>query len=213
MIFEDLVAAVGDEPLFETGLLLAGDVDAADVRRQLSRWVGAGKVVQLRRGLYALAPPYRKTEPHPYLVANRLVRPSYVSCQTVLAATGLIPEHVPVTVSVTTGRPGRWSTAFGDYVYRHVKPDLFFGYFAAPGWNGSPLLAASPEKALLDLAYLDLGEAALEVLVELRLQNLDRLDLERLQELAEHTGVARLRRVAERVAALAAAERVEYESL
>ena len=32
---------VGDEPAFETGLLLAGDVSASGVRRQLSRWMKA----------------------------------------------------------------------------------------------------------------------------------------------------------------------------
>ncbi len=35
---ERLIEIVGDEPVFETGLLLAGDVDRANVRRQLSRW-------------------------------------------------------------------------------------------------------------------------------------------------------------------------------
>ncbi len=35
MEFKDLVRIVGDEPVFETSLLLAGNVDPADVRRQL----------------------------------------------------------------------------------------------------------------------------------------------------------------------------------
>ncbi|RME91459.1 MAG: hypothetical protein D6770_00340 [Anaerolineae bacterium] len=52
MEFSRLLELVGDEPLFEAGLLLTGDVDPNDVRRQLSRWVKAGWVVQLRRGLY-----------------------------------------------------------------------------------------------------------------------------------------------------------------
>ena len=73
MRFEDLLGVVGDEPVFEPGLLLAGDVDSADVRRQLSRWTRAGRLYQLRRGLYALAPPYQKVRPHPFLVANRMV--------------------------------------------------------------------------------------------------------------------------------------------
>ena len=59
MEFQELLHVVGDEPLFETGLLLAGDVNPDNVRRQLSRWTAAGKLYQLRRGLYALAPPYQ----------------------------------------------------------------------------------------------------------------------------------------------------------
>ncbi len=37
MEFSNLVKIVGDEPVFETGLLFAGEVDPRDVRRQLSR--------------------------------------------------------------------------------------------------------------------------------------------------------------------------------
>ncbi|HEC35357.1 MAG TPA: hypothetical protein ENI39_02345, partial [Anaerolineae bacterium] len=72
MDFNRSLRIVGDEPVFETGLLLAGDVDPRHVRRQLSRWTRAGRLYQLRRGLYALAPPYQKTRPHPFLVANRI---------------------------------------------------------------------------------------------------------------------------------------------
>ena len=51
MKFERLLTLVGEQPLFETGLLLAGDVDPAHVQRQLSRWVRSGRIRQLRRGL------------------------------------------------------------------------------------------------------------------------------------------------------------------
>ena len=45
MKYEDLLALVGEEPLFETGLLLAGDVDPADVQQQLSRWTRASRLI------------------------------------------------------------------------------------------------------------------------------------------------------------------------
>src|SRR3954466_2221215 len=99
MKFEELLEIVADDPLFETGVLLAGDVDPANVHRQLSRWVRAGRLHQLRRGLYAVAPPFQKVRPHPFLIANRLVPGSYVSLQSVLANSSLIPESVPVTTS------------------------------------------------------------------------------------------------------------------
>src|SRR5574337_159426 len=89
MEFAKLVKLAADEPVFETGLLLAGNVDPRDVRRQLSRWTKAGRLYQLRRGLYALAPPFQKIKPHPFVVANRMVHSSYVSCQSALAHYGL----------------------------------------------------------------------------------------------------------------------------
>src|SRR6185369_8767235 len=105
MEFAKLLQIVGNEPVFETGLLLAGAVDPKDVRRQLSRWTKAGRLFQLRRGLYALAPPFQKIKPHPFVIANRLMPGSYVSNQSALAHYGLIPEYVPVVTSVTTARP------------------------------------------------------------------------------------------------------------
>ena len=94
MKFTSLLDIVGDEPVFETGLLLAGAIDPGNVRRQLSRWTKAGHLYQLRRGLYALAPPFQKVKPHPFVVANRLMPASYVSLQSALRHYGLIPDIV-----------------------------------------------------------------------------------------------------------------------
>jgi len=213
MDFEQLLRIVGDEPVFETGLLLAGGVDPRHVRRQLSRWVRAGRLYQLRRGLYALAPPYQKVKPHPFLIANRLARGSYVSLQSALAHYGLIPEYVPTVTSATTTRPGRWETPLGIFEFRHLKPALFFGYRRLDLGEGQAAFVATPEKALLDLIYLTPGGDAPEYLRELRLQNLDRLDLDALQRMTTRFDRPKMARAAERVAELARGEAEEYESV
>jgi len=213
MEFAELLSIVGDEPVFETGLLLAGEVDPADVRRQLSRWTKAGRLYQLRRGVYVLAPPHQKVKPHPFVVANALVRGSYVSLQAALAHYGLIPEYTPVVTSVTTGRPGRWETPLGVYAFRHVKASWFHGYRRLDVGRGQRAFVATPEKALLDLIYLEPGADRPAYLAELRLQALDRLDEERLARLAEESGSPKLRRAARSIATLARAEAAEYEAL
>ena len=213
MNFEDLLALVEEDPLFETGLLLAGDVDPGNIHRQLSRWVKAGRLQQLRRGLYAVAPPFQKTRPHPFLVANRLVPGSYVSLQSVLGHYSLIPESVPVTTSVTASRPGRWDTPLGTYDFRHLQPDLLTGFRRTALAGGMEALLASPEKALLDLVYLEPDADSPEYLAELRLQNMDQLDFAELRRLAEAMGKPKLRRAAERIARLAEIEAEEYRPL
>jgi predicted transcriptional regulator of viral defense system len=213
MEFERLIEIVSDEPVFQTSLLLAGDVDPANVQRQLSRWTKAGRIYQLRRGLYALAPPFQKVNPHPFLVANRLVQPSYVSLQSALATYGLIPEYVPVTTSVTTARPGRWDTPLGSYTFRHLKTELFWDYRSLEVSADQQAFAASPEKALLDLIYLEPGADSPDYLRELRLQNLEQLNVDRLQHQAERADSPKLQRAAARVAALARSEIAEYETL
>jgi len=179
-----MLEIVGNEPVFRTGLLLAGDVDPVHVRRQLGRWVKAGKVYQLRRGLYALAPPYQQTKPHPFLVANQLVRPSYTSLQSALAYYGLIPEYVPVTTSVTSYRPQELSTPLGEFQFKRVKKDRFFAFNLEDLGGGQSAYLAEPEKALLDLVYLRPGGETLSYLRSLRLQNLEVIDRSRLNEIA-----------------------------
>lgn len=212
MKYAQVLDIVGDAPVFETGLLLAGDVDAGDVRRQLSRWTAAGRLYQLRRGLYALAPPFQKVKPHPFVVANALVRASYVSLQAALAHYGLIPETTPGVTSVTTARPGQWETPFGQYAFHHIKATWWRGYRWMEVSAGQHAWIATPEKALLDLVYLEPGGDDPDYLAALRLHDLERLDLEALATLAD-AGGPKLQRAARAIAALAHIETSEYASL
>jgi len=80
MEFARLLEIVADEPVFESGLLLAGGVNPGDVRKQLSRWTKAGQLYQLRRGLYALAQEgvrERKSLKDVYEMARRRMDPAY----------------------------------------------------------------------------------------------------------------------------------------
>lgn len=77
MEFERLIGIVLDEPVFETGLLLAGDAGPNHIRRQLARWMKAGRLCQLGRGPYGMATPFQRVKPHPFTTANRLVRGFY----------------------------------------------------------------------------------------------------------------------------------------
>lgn len=211
MEFRKLLEIVGDEPVFETGLLLSGDVDPVDVRRQLSRWTKSGKVNQIRRGLYALAPLYRKRIPHPFVVANKILPASYVSLQSALAFYGMIPEYVPVTTSVTTQRPYRWETEFGIFDFRHLTRQYFFGYQVYDLGDRQQAFVARPEKALLDLIYLEPGGEEFAFLAELRLQNLGNLDWERGRNFVRRFDKPKLFRALENLIELADQE--EYEPL
>jgi predicted transcriptional regulator of viral defense system len=202
MKFDELLATASRQPFFETGLLLTGVVDPADVRRQLSRWVQAGRVIQLRRGLYSLAAPYQQTTPQPFLIANAMLPGSYVSLQSALAYYGLIPEYVAQTLSVTTQRPAHWPNALGDFRFQHIAQHLFFGYHQVAFATGQEAFIAFPEKALLDLVHLTPNGDDPAYLSGLRLQNLERLDKQRLQEFANRAGKPKGLRAAARILTL-----------
>lgn len=206
MKWEALLTLVSNEPLFSSALLLAGNASTRQVRLQLTRWANAGRVLQLRRGFYALAPPWRKVEPHPFLVANALQRGSYVSLQAALSFHGVIPEHVPVVTSVGPGRPETVHNPLGTFQFRHLAGALLFGYSQVEVAPRQFAFVASPEKALLDLVHLTPGADSAEYLRELRLQNPEAIDLSRLDELARRSARPKLIRAAGLIGPLLAAE-------
>lgn len=204
MEFRRLLSLVADEPVFSSSLLLSGNADERQLRLQLSRWVTTGRLLQVRRGLYALAPPWRKVEPHPFLVANLLRRGSYVSMQSALAWHSTIPEHVPVVTSVGAGRPGLASTPLGMFQHHFLAEKLRFGYAKTEVAAHQFAFVASPEKAVLDLVHLTPGADSEAYLRELRLQNPALFQRSALEGLARRSGKPKLIRAARMIVALLA---------
>ena len=209
MRWQQLQQIVQDQPLFETSLFLTGGVTRHQAQRQLSDWARAGKVVQLRRGVYALP----NQNPHPFVVANRLVPGSYVSLQMALAYYHLIPEHVAVVTNVTTQRPGSYENKFGRFTYRHIHPSLFYGLEYRLLAAGEYAYVAAPEKALLDLIHLRPQGDSAAYIESLRLQNLEILDIDRLHRFAERAGKPKWQRAARVIETIARREAAEYEPL
>ncbi len=192
MKLESLIKIVADEPVFSSSLLMAGEQSRANIQLQLARWGKAGKIIQIRRGLYVLASPYRKVQAHPFLLANSIRKASYVSLQSALSFHGMIPENVPTVTSVTTARPETVNTTEGAFIFKHIKKSLFNSYSRIEVADRQSVFIATPEKSLLDLIYLTPGGHTLQYLKELRLQNFERLDLNILKKLAVESGIPKL---------------------
>ena len=127
-------------------------------------------------------------------MANRLARPSYISLQSALSYYGLIPEHVASVTSVTTGRPHTLSNEFGRFLYRHIKTDFFFGFQDWQLSQTQSAFLATPEKAILDLLYLTPNSDDEAYIRELRLQNLEVIDSERLRQFIARANQPKLMR-------------------
>lgn len=213
MKFSELVDLVKDLPAFETGFLLSGDVNANYLRKQISLWVNSGKIVQLKRGLYTLAPPFQQVKPHPFFLANRLQPASYVSFQSALLYYGLIPEHVPVTTSATTKKTRFWETPPGTFSYRHIKVVWFNNYTRINLGENQTAFIANPEKAVLDLILLEPESGSVEYIQGLRLQNLHVLDINKMKRLVEKSRKPKLARAFKHIAQLAFDEEKGYKQL
>ena len=213
MYFQQVASKLANLHLFESGHLYAGANNPQKVQRQLSDWVRAGKIVQLKRGLYTMAGPYQTEHPHSYVIANHLVRGSYVSLHTALSHFDLIPEHVAVVTSVTTGRPGSWQNPYGRFSFQHTQPACFFGFQYRQVTQTQWAYVATPEKALLDLIYLTPNADNADYIRALRLQNLDQLDIGRLRAYTEQVGKPKLKRALPHILQVVEEELTEYTPL
>ena len=160
---------------------------------QMHRWSRTGKLVPLRRGMYAFADRYRRVPVSPPALANALYSPSYLSGLWALGFHGLIPEAVSAYTSVTTRTPRRFDNPFGAFVYTSIKRSFFFGYRTV-SIAGSDVVIAAPEKALLDLFHLNSGEWDRPRMVEMRFQHGEGIDRRRLREYAQRMGKPRILR-------------------
>ena len=184
MKFADLLEKVSDLPVFTVKLLAAGG-NLAQIRLQINRWVKDGKIIRLHKGLYALSVPYRKIAPEPFSIANSLKHACYVSLHSALSWYGMIPEFVPAVTSITTGRPQTIETPLGRFEFRHVSKKHFWGYKQIELKFGQTAFVACPEKALLDLIYLNPGSDEIDFIEELRLQNFEQINRAVLCEFVE----------------------------
>jgi predicted transcriptional regulator of viral defense system len=122
-------------------------------RNNITRWVKQGYLVRLRQGYFTFA-EYTNEPDYARYFANRIYQPSYISLHTALAFYGIIPESVVQYTSITSLKTASFTNDFGQYSYKSVKKELFFGYEPKPLSDGRTILFATPEKALLDLLYL-----------------------------------------------------------
>ena len=119
------------------------------------RAVHSGEVLRLKPGLYCLAKIYRKTHPHPFVVAGRLHSPSHVSLESALYYHGLIPEAVYEVASVTAQRTRKFETPLGNFSFQRVPSDYpRAGVKVEKIDKNSWAFIATPLRAIVDLVYL-----------------------------------------------------------
>lgn len=128
-------------------------IDAGFDLRRLSEWQEKRFIKMIRRGYYVFS-GLEINESVLFLMANKIYTPSYVSLEMALAHYNLIPEAVYGITSVSSRKTNHFKNDFGEFIYRHIKPQLMFGYKLI-SYNGQNFKIAEPEKAILDYLYLN----------------------------------------------------------
>ncbi|MFZ4438568.1 MAG: type IV toxin-antitoxin system AbiEi family antitoxin domain-containing protein [Syntrophales bacterium] len=137
------------------------------------------------------------------VLANLICGPSYLSLDSALYHHGLIPERPAAVTSVVFGRPRRFSTPVGLFIYRPLSFRPYrIGIDLAVSATGRPFLIAIPEKALVDKVHDERGTAILTLngmtawLVEnLRItpERLAGLDIQKLAAIRDSFGSRKIR--------------------
>jgi hypothetical protein len=133
-----------------------------------------GVIESIKKGLYVVGPALNvDRRPEPFLLANHILGPSYVSVETALSYHGLIPERVYEIASMTTQAPRKFNTPLGTFTYTRLPlPYYAFGIRSEKLADDQYAMVASPEKALFDKIITTSGllfrgkKAAREFLLE-----------------------------------------------
>jgi hypothetical protein len=151
---------------FKDLVLLWGEPDVSFVKKKIHRYVKAGKMNALRKGIYSKDKNYDK-----YELATRIYTPSYVSLETVLGAAGITFQLYSqiFVVSYTT----REIECDGQkYSYRKIKDAILTNQAGVESRGNYNI--ASPERAFLDVIYLN---------KDYHFDNLSALDWEKVFEI------------------------------
>jgi len=121
-------------------------------RRRLNEWQDKSYIKKVVRGYYIFT-DLKLSEEILFKIANRIYLPSYISLESALSYYHLIPESIYGITSISTRKTYHFATSIGEFIYRTLKPPLFFGYDLIK-FHEKYLKMASIEKALLDYFYL-----------------------------------------------------------
>lgn len=129
--------------------LLTGSTDFQSLNNRLNYYVREGKILNPRKGIYA-KPGYDSRE-----LSCRIFAPSYISLEYVLQKSGIIFQYDPgITLVSYLSR----SLKIDDLSlhFRKIKGEILVNPAGIIQQAGQ-INIASPERAFLDLMYLDPG--------------------------------------------------------
>lgn len=125
---------------------------------KISELIKSGELLPLRRGLYITGPETDLPTPEPFLIANHLRGPSYISLESALSYWALIPERVFEISSATVKSTKSYVNPVGRFTYHHLpSPYYSFGIKSVTITDRQVVMMASPEKALCDKIVLTAG--------------------------------------------------------
>lgn len=142
-----------------------------------------GWLIRIKRGLYAISELTGRgfLSLSPNLVANLLVKDSYVSFESALQYHNMFDQLMNKTISVSLKTHKTVKLNSTEYVFVKTKESLCFGYEEVVVDNKIARIATA-EKALIDMVNFRKSKLAIDVVIEKILNHKRDLDFNRFNE-------------------------------
>lgn len=131
---------------FKELLLIWGETDINLTKKRVYRYVKAGKLHTIRKGIYAKDKNFDRME-----FANKIFTPSYISLETVLTREGIVFQHYN-GIFVLSYLSREISCGGQKYIFRKIKYPILTNSLGIEKKNN--YFIASRERAFLDTIYL-----------------------------------------------------------
>ena len=132
---------------FKDLVLLWGESDVNFVKKKIHRYVKAGKMHSIRKGMYSKDENYDR-----YELATKIYTPSYISMETVLGAAG-ITFQLYGQIFAASYQTKEIECDGQKYSYKKIKDIILTDQTGTESRENYSI--ASPERAFLDVVYLN----------------------------------------------------------
>ncbi len=130
-------------------------VAAGTIQTGLYRWMKAGQIVQLKKGVYMsrrFFELHRADAEFAPMVSAILIPQSYLSLEYILQRNAILTEITYPVTAITLKQTRVFENKLGAFTYRNIKTDLYQG-FKFSEYMGIPIAQATVAKALFDFLY------------------------------------------------------------
>lgn len=185
-LLESLLAAYGhivtSEQIYSKA---SASWDLRQAKNVVTKLTKDGWLIRLKRGLYAISDLSNRgfLSLSPYVIANLLVKNSYVSFESALNYQGIFDQLTSKVIAITTDRIKNKAIELNsmEYNFVSIQEKWFFGWEEVTFDNQSVHIATA-EKALIDMIQFHKSKYSVDLVIEKLRLNRDSLNMERLQE-------------------------------
>jgi len=130
---------------FKDIVLIWKESDVNFIKKKIHRYVKAGKINWVRKGIYSKDKNYDK-----YELATKIYTPSYISFETILGAAGITFQFYS-QIFIASDRTKEIDCDGQKYSYKKIKNEILASRAGVEKRDNYDV--ASPERAFLDVIY------------------------------------------------------------